>query len=102
MRVSMDDGHGHPGTARENAVGVTLVDDYSVSQTTLEQVFVRFAARQRQERGRAPGMGGADDARFRGEDAGAFAAINMDDEQGPPRRERGCCEYVCCCGCCCR
>jgi ABC-type multidrug transport system ATPase subunit len=100
MRVSMDDGH--PGTARENAVGVTLVDDYSVSQTTLEQVFVRFAARQRQERGRAPGMGGADDARFRGEDAGAFAAINMDDEQGPPRRERGCCEYVCCCGCCCR
>ncbi len=95
MRVSMDDGH--PGTA--GAVGVTLVDDYSVSQTTLEQVFVRFAARQRQERGRAPGMGGADDARFRGEDAGAFAA--MDDEQGPPRRKRGCCEYVCCCGCCC-
>ena len=94
MRVSMDDGH--PGTA--SAVGVTLVDDYSVSQTTLEQVFVRFAARQRQERGRA-GMGGADDARFRGEDAGAFAA--MDDEQGPPRRKRGCCEYVCCCGCCC-
>jgi ABC-type multidrug transport system ATPase subunit len=33
-----------------------LVDDYSVSQTTLEQVFVRFASTQNEETQHAPGM----------------------------------------------
>jgi len=36
--------------------GGGLVDDYSVSQTTLEQVFVRFASAQDEERGAAPGL----------------------------------------------
>ena len=35
-----------------------LIDDYSVSQTTLEQVFVRFAAKQSEETHDAPGLGG--------------------------------------------
>ena len=33
-----------------------LIDDYSVSQTTLEQVFVRFASTQSEETQHAPGM----------------------------------------------
>jgi len=33
-----------------------LIDDYSVSQTTLEQVFVRFASTQSEETHHAPGM----------------------------------------------
>jgi len=38
------------------APGGRLIDDYSVSQTTLEQVFVRFAADQNEEKGAAPGL----------------------------------------------
>jgi ABC-type multidrug transport system ATPase subunit len=63
-----------------------LVDDYSVSQTTLEQVFVRFAAKQREETAAAPGLGG----RFGG------AAAAMDDDAPPPKK-KGCCSCCCCC-----
>ena len=63
-----------------------LVDDYSVSQTTLEQVFVRFAAKQTEEKGAAPGLGG----RF----GGATAAM---DDDAPPPKKKGCCSCCCCC-----
>ena len=43
-----------PAAAASNEGG--LVDDYSVSQTTLEQVFVRFASTQNEETQHAPGM----------------------------------------------
>ena len=79
-----------PGGPRETdgSVGGSLVDDYSVSQTTLEQVFVRFASRQNEETGAAPGL------------AGGYQGAMMDDAP-PPRRKPGCCYQVCCCGCCC-
>ena len=81
--VSVDD--------RDDGVSVPptsggLVDDYSVSQTTLEQVFVRFAAKQREETAAAPGLGG----RFGG------AAAAMDDDAPPPKK-KGCCSCCCCC-----
>ena len=34
----------------------TKIDDYSVSQTTLEQVFIRFAKEQNEETHSAPGL----------------------------------------------
>ena len=79
-----------PGGPRETdgSVGGSLVDDYSVSQTTLEQVFVRLASRQNEETGAAPGL------------AGGYQGAMMDDAP-PPRRKPGCCYQVCCCGCCC-
>ena len=72
--VSVDDRD--DGVPAPSASG-GLVDDYSVSQTTLEQVFVRFAAKQTEETGAAPGLGG----RF----GGATAA--MDDDAPPPKRK---------------
>lgn len=68
--------------------GACLVDEYSVSQTTLEQVFVRFASKQNEEKGAAPGL------------AGGYQGALMDDAPAPPTRH-SCCVQVCCCGCCC-
>jgi hypothetical protein len=65
------------------------VDDYSVSQTTLEQVFVRFASKQNEETGAAPGL------------ARNLSQGQMMDDAPPPRKKPGCCYQVCCCGCCC-
>ena len=81
--VSVDDRD--DGVPAPSASG-GLVDDYSVSQTTLEQVFVRFAAKQTEETGAAPGLGG----RFGG------AAAAMDDDAPPPKK-KGCCSCCCCC-----
>ena len=72
-----------------NVVGGSLVDDYSVSQTTLEQVFVRFASKQNEETGAAPGL------------ARNLSQGQMMDDAPPPRKKPGCCYQVCCCGCCC-
>ena len=69
--------------------GGSLVDDYSVSQTTLEQVFVRFASKQNEETGAAPGL------------ARTLSQGQMMDDAPPPRKKPGCCYQVCCCGCCC-
>ena len=84
---SEPDGDGAPGEDAPNAGGA-LVDEYSVSQTTLEQVFVRFASKQNEETGAAPGL------------AFGYQGAMMDDAP-PPRRKPGCCFQVCCCGCCC-
>lgn len=43
---------------QQQQIGGSLVDEYSVSQTTLEQVFVRFASKQNEELGAAPGLAG--------------------------------------------
>ena len=72
-----------------NVAGGSLVDDYSVSQTTLEQVFVRFASKQNEETGAAPGL------------TRTLSQGQMMDDAPPPRKKPGCCYQVCCCGCCC-
>lgn len=88
VRVSGDE-KDDAARAGTGVAGGSLVDDYSVSQTTLEQVFVRFASKQNEETGAAPGLAGG----YRGE--------AMMDDARPPRRKPGCCYQVCCCGCCC-
>lgn len=73
---------------QQQQIGGSLVDEYSVSQTTLEQVFVRFASKQNEELGAAPGL------------AGGYQGAMMDDAPPAPKK-KSCAYQVCCCGCCC-